>query len=38
MNWGFRSELIKVKAKYFNEYATFVDKHTIKLTKANGNE
>ena len=38
MNWGFRSELIKNKCKYFNMYATFVDAHTIKLTKPGGNE
>jgi len=36
VNWGFRSELIKTKAKYFNTFATFEDPHTLKLTKANG--
>ena len=38
VNWGFRSELIKTKAKYFNMFAQFVDPHTIKLTKADGTE
>lgn len=38
LNWGFRSDLIKNKCKYFNMFATFVDQHTLKLTKANGDE
>ena len=38
INWGFRSDLIKAKAKYYNCFATFVDPHTIKLTKASGAE
>lgn len=36
LNWGFRADLIKAKAKYFNEYASFVDAHTLQLRKANG--
>jgi len=31
LNWGYKSELMKMKCKYFNYYATFVDAHTIKL-------
>jgi len=27
---------MKAKAKYFNEYASFVDAHTLELKKANG--
>lgn len=38
LNWGFRSDLIKNKCKYFNMFATFIDAHTIKLTKADGSE
>ena len=29
LNWGYKAELIKVKAKYFNSFATFIDPHTI---------
>jgi len=29
LNWGFKAELIKTKCKYFNEYATFVNEHTL---------
>jgi len=36
LNWGFKAELMKAKAKYFNEYASFVDAHTLELKKANG--
>jgi|Transcript_23224 thioredoxin reductase (NADPH) len=36
LNWGFKAELMKAKVKYFNEYASFVDAHTIQLKKANG--
>ncbi len=36
LNWGFKADLIKVKCKYFNEYASFVDAHTLELKKANG--
>jgi len=36
LNWGFKADLIKAKAKYFNEYASFVDAHTLELKKANG--
>ncbi len=37
LNWGFKADLIKAKCKYFNEYASFVDAHTLELKKANGN-
>ena len=36
LNWGFKAELIKAKAKFFNEYASFIDPHTVLLKKANG--
>jgi len=29
LNWGYKTDLIKMKAKYYNSYATFVDPHTI---------
>jgi thioredoxin reductase (NADPH) len=25
LNWGYKSDMIKLKVKYFNAYATFVD-------------
>jgi pyruvate/2-oxoglutarate dehydrogenase complex dihydrolipoamide dehydrogenase (E3) component len=31
LNWGYKSDLIKLKVKYFNSYATFQDAHTIHL-------
>lgn len=31
LNWGYKSELIKEKIRYFNSYATFHDSHTIHL-------
>ena len=31
LNWGYKSELMKLKCKYFNYYATFVDAHTLLL-------
>ena len=36
LNWGYKSDLIKMKAKYFNSYASFVDAHTIKLDMERG--
>lgn len=36
MNWGFKADLIKAKCKFFNEFASFIDPHTIQLKKANG--
>lgn len=31
LNWGYKSDLIKLKIKYFNSYATFQDEHTVHL-------
>lgn len=31
LNWGYKAELIKLKIKYFNFYASFIDAHTILL-------
>ena len=31
LNWGYKTELIKNKVKYFNFYASFIDAHTLKL-------
>lgn len=31
LNWGYKADLIKLKIKYYNFYATFVDEHTIHL-------
>ena len=31
LNWGYKSDLISLKIKYFNSYASFIDAHTIHL-------
>lgn len=31
LNWGYKSDLIKLGIKYFNHFAKFVDAHTIEL-------
>lgn len=31
LNWGYKADLIKMKIKYFNMYASFIDAHTILL-------
>jgi len=31
LNWGYKADLIKMKIKYFNSYASFIDQHTILL-------
>jgi pyruvate/2-oxoglutarate dehydrogenase complex dihydrolipoamide dehydrogenase (E3) component len=31
LNWGYKSDLISLKVKYFNSYASFEDDHTINL-------
>lgn len=31
LNWGYKTDMIKLKVKYFNALATFVDAHTIHL-------
>jgi thioredoxin/glutathione reductase (selenoprotein) len=36
LNWGYKSDMIKLKVKYFNSYATFVDAHTVKLDNGKG--
>jgi len=38
LNWGYKTDLMKMKAKYFNAYASFKDSHTIKLVNAKGEE
>lgn len=29
LNWGYKSDLIKLKVKFFPYYASFIDAHTI---------
>lgn len=36
LNWGYKSDMMKLKVKYFNSYATFEDAHTIKLDNGKG--
>lgn len=36
LNWGYKTDIIKLKIKYFNAYASFVDAHTIQLEDAKG--
>lgn len=36
LNWGYKSDMIQLKCKYFNSYASFVDQHTIKLDNGKG--
>ena len=31
LNWGYKADMISLKVKYFNSYATFKDAHTILL-------
>ena len=31
LNWGYKTELSKLKIKYYNAFATFVDAHTVLL-------
>ena len=31
LNWGYKSDMISLKVKYFNHYATFIDDHTLLL-------
>lgn len=38
LNWGYKTDLIKLKIKYFNSYASFVDPHTVQLEDAKGNK
>ena len=36
LNWGYKTELIKLQVKYYNMLAQFVDSHTLKLDNGNG--
>jgi thioredoxin reductase (NADPH) len=36
LNWGYKADLMKLKVKYFNSYATFIDEHTIQLDNGKG--
>jgi thioredoxin reductase (NADPH) len=36
LNWGYKSDMIKLKVKYYNMYAEFVDAHTLKLDNGKG--
>lgn len=36
LNWGYKSDMIKLKVKYYNSYATFVDANTIQLDNGKG--
>jgi len=36
LNWGYKSDMIKLKAKYYNSYATMTDAHTISLDNGKG--
>ncbi len=38
LNWGYRVALRDKGVKYLNEYATFVDAHTIKTRNKKGKE
>ena len=29
LNWGYKADMIKLKVKYFNAYASFKDSHTV---------
>ncbi|KAF4670783.1 thioredoxin reductase [Perkinsus olseni] len=38
LNWGYKSELRSNNVKYYNSFATFIDKNTLKLTDKRGRE
>lgn len=38
LNWGYKVQLRQENVKYYNKYASLVDKNTIKLTDKSGNE
>ena len=38
LNWGYRVQMIEKEIDYFNTYATFVDKNTLKLVGKDGVE
>lgn len=33
LNFGYKGDLLKLKIKYYNMYARFVDAHTVELVK-----
>jgi pyruvate/2-oxoglutarate dehydrogenase complex dihydrolipoamide dehydrogenase (E3) component len=38
LNWGYRVQLREKGVKYLNEYASFVDPHTLKTVDKKGKE
>lgn len=36
LNWSYKTDLMKLKVKYYNSFATFKDAHTIRLENAKG--
>jgi pyruvate/2-oxoglutarate dehydrogenase complex dihydrolipoamide dehydrogenase (E3) component len=36
LNWGYKADLLKMKVKYYNSYASFLDQHTIQLDNGKG--
>ena len=36
LNWEYKTSLVKLKAKYYNSYASFIDNHTIQLDNGKG--
>ena len=36
LNWGYKADMIKLKVKYYNAYATFKDAHTVELNDGKG--
>ena len=36
LNWGYKNDLNKLKIKYYNSYASFVDPHTLQLDNGKG--
>jgi thioredoxin reductase (NADPH) len=38
LNWGYKTDVTKLKIKYFNAYASFLDDHTVQVVDAKGNK
>jgi pyruvate/2-oxoglutarate dehydrogenase complex dihydrolipoamide dehydrogenase (E3) component len=38
LNWGYKSDLIGLKVKYYNAYAIFADPHTLLLDNGKGGQ
>ena len=38
LNWGYKVQLCQKNIKYYNEFARFVDNHTLTLTDKSGNK